>query len=66
MLEAIRSFDSLKKACAIKENEQGLSVFNAIKAKVLNKNAETFWKLLEHRMSQACFFSRMWPPFPYG
>ena len=53
LLDVVRSFEALKKACGVDADLQGVEVFNIIKTKVVNKNAETFWKLLEHRMAQA-------------
>lgn len=52
LLDVVRSFETLKKACGVDADLQGVEVFNIIKTKVVNKNAETFWKLLEHRMAQ--------------
>jgi hypothetical protein len=53
LLDVVRSFEALKKACGVDADLQGVEVFNIIKTKVVNKNAETFWKLLELRMAQA-------------
>lgn len=52
LLDVVRSFESLKRACGVDADIQGVNVFYSIKNKVQNKNAETFWKLLEHRMAQ--------------
>ncbi len=54
-MDVVRSFEDLKRVCGIEANKTGIEVFHSIKSKVTLKNAETFWKLLEHRMRQVTY-----------